>query len=91
MIGVRHVLEALAAYEDIQGEVMARFRAGGGLATRWQRRDRWAMADALSRTQDALENGAGGRWTFGRTALSTIRRQVEDELNDEERLVRGAA
>lgn len=85
MVEVRDVLKTLAAHTGAQGEVMARFRALGGSSTRWQRRDRLAMAEALTRTEDAEELRQSGRWTAARLALRAIRRRSETELDIGER------
>jgi hypothetical protein len=54
--GVREVVVALSeAGEVARGEVMLRFRVLGGDLDRWQGRDREAMREAITRTEDWLE------------------------------------
>ncbi len=84
MIEVRDVQLALVNHEPARREVMARFRERGGSFSRWRRSDVEAMADALTRTEDALELLTNGRMTPARDDLKKIRRKLEDELNASE-------
>jgi hypothetical protein len=83
------VLGALAEHEDERRSVMVRFRAAGGSPDRWQRRDREAMVDALSRVEDIAEIEHHGRWARARVALRIVRRRLEDELDGPALVVAG--
>jgi len=58
---------------------MDRFRASGGNRDRWAPRDRLAMADAITHTEDWLELEHPG-WGE-RAALATMRRALEGEAS----------
>jgi hypothetical protein len=73
----RQVVVALAIDPAIRPEVLATFKANGGNADRWQRRDVLAMADAITRAEDRLELGLRGRLTPLRLAFRAIRRRLE--------------
>lgn len=75
----RDVLAVLALDERVRSEVMAGFKARGGSLDRWQRADAEAMADSITRAEDAIETRLGGKWTATREALRAIRRRLECE------------
>ena len=76
----RNVLQALAD-RDARSRVLAEFRRRGGTPDTWRLRStREAMADALTRTEDAIELESRGRMTAERLALRGIRRRLECEL-----------
>jgi len=75
MIEYRGVVRELGRARD---DVLGRFRAQGCDADRWERRDRVAMSEALTRVEDALELGHP-RWAE-REALRGVRRGLEVEL-----------
>jgi hypothetical protein len=69
----------------LDGEALALalrvFKSHGGDRNRWRRSDREAMADALSRAEDFLEQEAKGRTpSEARNHLKVIRRKLEAEL-----------
>ena len=73
MIEMRQVLEASGCDEPARPEVMRRFKTAGGLLDRWHIADQWAMADAISCTEDSVELRVDGKWTPVRGKLRTIR------------------
>jgi hypothetical protein len=66
--------------ERVRQAVMARFKARGGDLSRWARRDREAMADALTYTEDEEELRQKCHMTPVRLALREVRRRLEWEL-----------
>jgi hypothetical protein len=78
---VRTVLRALGPHDAARALVLADFRARGVSPDTWHLRPtREAMAEALSRAEDALEVESRGRVTVARVELRGIRRRVEREL-----------
>jgi hypothetical protein len=78
---VRTVLRALGPHDGARVLVLAAFRARGGSPDTWrQRPTREAMAEALSRVEDAVEVENRGRTAAVRLALRGIRQRVEREL-----------
>lgn len=61
----------------VREHVLARFRALGGSPDRWQRRDREAMAEAITRAEDEVE---GSRVVGLCDGLRALRRALECEL-----------
>jgi hypothetical protein len=90
MTEVKDVLAVLRLDGWAEETSMERFRARGGVLSRWNRTDREAMADALTAHEDKLEMRrglAGGRDEVSnspklvrRLRLRTIRRRLELEL-----------
>ena len=82
----RSVASALRQlHPDHEARAHAGFRERGGSSSRWARRDWVAMADAVTRLEDWLELE---RPRVDRTALRTVRRQLED-ADDAADAVRG--
>ena len=79
MTEYRAVVRTLGAARD---PVLDRFAALGGDRDRWQRRDREAMTEALTRTEDEWERDAGRSRDAlaARASMQRVRRQVEVEL-----------
>ncbi len=78
---VQTVLRTLGPHDGARALVLADFRARGGSLDAWhQRLTRAAMAEALSRAEDALESESRGHVAKARTDLRGIRRRLELEL-----------
>lgn len=71
---------------EIRQIVLGHFRANGGSVDRWQLTDRQAMADAITKGEDALEMM---RMSTARAALRVelrrVRRLIENDINRRER------
>jgi hypothetical protein len=70
------VLRAIGADDEIRRHALDAFKATGGNMDRWSRRDREAMADALTAAEDALE----GSRRAALVNLRAARRRLELEL-----------
>jgi hypothetical protein len=76
----KDVYKALEGDDETRSGVLARFRALGGDLNRWNRGDRAVMAEAIIRTEDALEGDARGRMTAQRLTLRDVRLRLELEV-----------
>ena len=75
-MGCAAILRSIGSAEEIRRRVLDAFKAKGGDLDRWQRRDRVAMADAMTATEDAFE----GRRSAALANLRAARRRLETEL-----------
>lgn len=71
--------ETLAALGDVRDFALMKFRKAGGKRDRWARVDREAMADALTRAEDFVENQSPKNKAL-RESLKQTRRRLELEL-----------
>ena len=75
-VGVTYsaVLRSLDDDAQVRSDVTRMFKALGGDRDRWARRDKLAMADALTRVEDALEIA---RPRYDRARIKAVRRALE--------------